>query len=631
MVSSASLVVARVALGMALAVEALRFIGLGWIDAHLVGPSFHFAYPGLGWARPMSLGWMTAFFWGLVLMGVVFAAGARTRALAMLNLLGWGYVVAIDRALYLNHHYLVLNLLLVWCLMPSVRLRGMISRFWLRLFRWLLVVIYVWAGVSKLDPDWFAGIPVAMGTGGLAVLPGVGGLLTHPVFVRGISWALIGVELGAPLWLGWRRTRPLAVTAFAAFHVSTAFFYDIGIFPWLSLSLLLLWCAPEWPLRVLRRQSPDAASLDVLEPSGPPRWRQRLAVAFLVAHMVLPARSLASPGRHAWTGAGIFASWRLLTAQKTGWVRFEIVELETGARVEVSPLRELTVWQAGKLGRNADMIVTYARHLARGHMQATGGGPVAVYARSGVSLNGRQPQPLFDPGLNLTPEFAQPGAAPIIAQSRVRPLETPPPEEPSRMPSGWWEANMWGATAILSQVQLAVRAQDEPTARAMTALLPRIEDMSLLDATGAALALLRIGLRDEATKMLDRPAREGESVCGVMLRLDDALKTLGERRLGQRALERCVAQRRDMVALGRLADRAIAAGAAVDAERWLALMVIEDPAALEPSLKLAELYAKYLDRPDEARRLLDTVALRYPGHARVATVRRVLDERAKTP
>ena len=155
--------------------------------------------------------------------------------------------------------------------------------------------------------------------------------------------------------------------------------------------------------------------------------------------------------------------------------------------------------------------------------------------------------------------------------------------------------------------------------------------MSLLDATGAVLALLRFGFQKEAMEMLERPAREDESVCAAMLQLDDALRQLREETLRDRALQRCVDQRRDPVALGRLADRAIAAGDLSGAQRWLEWMVIEDPEALEPSLKLAELYAKYLNRPNDARRLFDTIALRHPGHPRVAEVRRVLDELAVTP
>ena len=632
-VSASSLVVLRVCFGIALSVEALRYVLNDWVQSHLVGPTFHFAYPGLGWVTPSSFTVMSTIIGFLVVLGALLAVGWRTRWVAAISLLCWGYVIAIDRALYLNHHYLVLNLLVIWCLMPQVRRRGTVRFVWVGGVRALLLVVYVWAGVSKLDADWAAGIPMAMGTGGLRAVPWIGPFLVSQPFVVSTSWALIVIEIGAPVWLGLRRTRPWAMAAFASFHVATAFFYDIGIFPWVSLALLSAWFSPSW---ADRRRGIDSDgqgvqdSVAVSAGEGDTVWRRRALLAFTVFHMVAPARALLVGGNLAWNGGAQLASWRLLTAQKTGWCRFEILEVETGERSQVSPLYELTVWQAGKLARNPDMIVTYARHLAE-RARAAGAGPVKVFVRSGVSLNGRVPSPVFDSELNLVPEFTEPESPPLGATAHVLPLEAGLALDSVKLSDGWWEANMWGAAAILQQVGRADEAGDEAAARQMTTLLPLVEEMSLLDATGSTLALLRFGFRAEASQMLERPAGSRESVCLVMLRVDDALHKLGEHALSDRALRRCVADVRHPIALGRLADRAIAAGDIPGAQRWLELLVIEDPGALEPSLKLAELYAKYLNRRNEARRLLDAVALRQPTHPRVVEVRRVLDRLTTTP
>lgn len=622
-VSASSLVVLRVCFGVALSVEALRYVLNDWVQSHLVGPSFYFTYPGLGWVAPASVPVMNTVIGVLVVLGALLASGWRTRWVATASLVCWGYIFAIDRALYLNHHYLVLNLLVLWCLMPRVRRRGSVRFVWVGGVRALLLVVYVWAGVSKLDADWAAGIPVAMGTGGLRVLPWIGSFLVSRPFVVATSWALIVIEIGAPGWLGWRGTRRWAMAAFASFHVATAFFYDIGIFPWVSLALLSTWLSPSWAGS--RLVVPD--ELDPRQDSG---WRHRLLLVFLLVHMIAPVRALLVGGNLAWNGGAQLASWRLLTAQKTGWCRFEIVEVDTGERQELSPLYELTVWQAGKLARNPEMMLTYARHLAR-RAQASGAGAVQVFARSGVSLNGRVPAPVFNVQMNLVPELTQEGRAPLVAARHVLPLATGPAVESVRLPDGWWEANMWGAAAILQQVARADQSGDEPAAREMTTLLPLVEEMSLSEATGSALALLRFGLRAEASEMLERPAHPHEDLCPLMLRVEEALSKLGEGELGERALRRCAAEARSPLALGKLADRAIATGDIVDAQRWLELMVIEDPGALEPSLKLAELYAKYLNRPHEARRLLDVAALRQPTHPRVVEVRRVLNRLTTTP
>lgn len=622
-VSAASLTVLRICFGVALSIEALRYVLNDWVQSHLVGPTFHFAYPGLGWVTASSVPVMNTIIGVLVVLGAAFAAGWRTRGVAAASLVCWSYIIAVDRALYLNHHYLVLSLLVLWCLMPQVRRRGTVCFLWIGGVRALLLVVYVWAGVSKFDADWAAGIPVAMGTGGLHAVPWIGSFLVSRPFVVGTSWALIAIEIGAPVWLGWRGTRPWAMAALASFHVGTVFFYNIGIFPWVSLALLSTWLSPSWA-------GPRRALSDEGEGREDFGWRQRFLLVFLVVHMIAPARALFVGGNLAWNGGAQLASWRLLTAQKTGWCRFEVMEMNTGDRSEVSPLYELTVWQAGKLARNPEMMLTYARHLAK-RAQASGAGPVQVFARSGVSLNGRVPAPVFDETMNLVPELSSIDAPPLVAATHVLPLQTGSAVESVRLPDGWWEANMWGAAAILQQVARADRSGDEAAAREMTTLLPLVEEMSLSEATGSALALLRFGLRAEASEMLERPAHPHEALCPLMLRVEEALSKLGEGELGERVLRRCAAEARSPLALGKLADRAIATGDIVDAQRWLELMVIEVPGALEPSLKLAELYATYLNRPHEARRLLDAAALRQPTHPRVLEVRRVLDRLTATP
>ena len=54
-VSASSLVVLRVCVGVAISVEALRYIVNDWVRSHLVDPVFHFAYPGLGWVATLNI------------------------------------------------------------------------------------------------------------------------------------------------------------------------------------------------------------------------------------------------------------------------------------------------------------------------------------------------------------------------------------------------------------------------------------------------------------------------------------------------------------------------------------------------------------------------------------------------
>ena len=85
-VSASSLVVLRVCFGIALSVEALRYVLNDWVRSHLVGPTFHFAYPGLGWVTPSSLTAMSTIIGFLVVLGALLAVGWRTRWVAAISL-----------------------------------------------------------------------------------------------------------------------------------------------------------------------------------------------------------------------------------------------------------------------------------------------------------------------------------------------------------------------------------------------------------------------------------------------------------------------------------------------------------------------------------------------------------------
>ena len=61
-----------------------------------------------------------------------------------------------------------------------------------------------------------------------------------------------GGAIGAPLLL-FRRTRVYAAIAYAGFHLSNHFLFEIGIFPWLTMAGTMMFFDPDWPRQVWRR------------------------------------------------------------------------------------------------------------------------------------------------------------------------------------------------------------------------------------------------------------------------------------------------------------------------------------------------------------------------------------------
>ena len=121
-----------------------------------------------------------------------------------------------------------------------------------------LAVVYVMAGLAKLNGDWLGrGEPMGMWLASRTDLAVVGPLLDEPWAGRVASWAGVVFDLTIVGWLLWRRSRPWAYVAVVAFHVITWLLFPIGVFPWVMLAGTLIFFPPDWPLR--RRRRPDAA------------------------------------------------------------------------------------------------------------------------------------------------------------------------------------------------------------------------------------------------------------------------------------------------------------------------------------------------------------------------------------
>jgi hypothetical protein len=90
---------------------------------------------------------------------------------------------------------------------------------------------------------------------------------------------------------------------------------------------------------------------------------------------------------------------------KTSTAHFVVTDPRTGERRLVDPRHELESWQLSKMGDRPDMVLQYAHHLADRFAvvdPATGERRrPKVRAIVDCSLNGRDPQELIDPEVDL--------------------------------------------------------------------------------------------------------------------------------------------------------------------------------------------------------------------------------------
>ena len=131
--------------------------------------------------------------------------------------------------------------------------------------------------------------------------------------------------------------------------------------------------------------------------------RAALVAAVLLVSVIqigLPLRHLLYPGDVRWTEEGYYLSWRVMLTEKAGTVDFEVTDPSSGRQWRTGPEIVLTDWQIQQAAIRPDLLHATA-HLVAADFAKRGFPSVEVRADAWVSFNGRRPQRLVDPTVDL--------------------------------------------------------------------------------------------------------------------------------------------------------------------------------------------------------------------------------------
>jgi hypothetical protein len=413
-VDNTPLVLFRVVFGLLAALETGGSIATGWVHANLIEPRVVFPMIGFEWVRPLPGAGMVAYYALMAVCGILVMLGAFYRlALATFALL-WSGAYVMQTVSYNNHYYLILLLALLLCTMPAHAWLSMDARRVPALRsvtcpRWCIgalaaqiALVYFFAAVAKLDGDWLTARPLELWFEDKPRL--LAPLLDERWLQHTLAWGGLGFDAAIVPLLLWSRTRALALAVAVAFHLTNSYVFRIGVFPYLALGACVLFFPGE-SLRCRFLSSKPPAP----PPLAPDRLssRQRVAAAAIAAwfalQAALPLRHHLYPGDVSWTEEGHRMSWRMMLRSKTGTVSFQVAHPPSGRRWTVQPDRFLTSKQAQRVAIRPELAWQFAQFLEQ-HYAGQGLAPVEVRARSLVSLNGRTPQPLVDPDVDLAAE-----------------------------------------------------------------------------------------------------------------------------------------------------------------------------------------------------------------------------------
>lgn len=411
------LVVFRIGFGILMLLGTLRFVFNGWLETFYIQPAFHFTYLGFGWVKPLPAPALYAVFAALALCALAVALGLFYRVSITAFFVLFTYVELLDQAFYLNHYYLVSLLSFLLIFLPAHRKWSLdalrnpalcaetVPVWTINVLRLQLGIVYVFAGIAKLNPDWLLNaMPLTLWLRAKTDFPLIGAWFDQRWVAYLFSWGGALYDLTIAFFLLWRKSRPVALLTVAVFHILTEMLFPIGMFPWIMIvaSLIFLderdYCAIAHALRL----RPPASTDDEASPAKFPRVALIL-VPFFIVQVLFPLRSALYPGDTLWSEEGFRFSWRVMLVEKVGSVTFFVRDPASGRQWTVNPNMYLTRVQEAQMSFQPDMILQFA-HFLDEQFRQQGYADVEVRAEAYVTYNGRASRLLIDPMVDLSQE-----------------------------------------------------------------------------------------------------------------------------------------------------------------------------------------------------------------------------------
>lgn len=401
------LVCFRMLFGLLMAIHCFYALNSGSVYHKFVEPPFTFNYIGFNWLQPLPGNGMYYFYGLMGIAALLVLLGAAFRLSSFAFALLWTLQYGMQKVDYNNHYYLILLLSWLLFLSPANRLLSVdawlrpslrshqCNRFWHWLFLFQTTLLYVFAALNKLDPDWVSGrfLRIQFSRFGEEALLGP---LYHqhwfPVF---IAYAGILFDLCIIPALLWKRSRTTALLLSVLFHAFNAYTFRIGIFPFLAFGLSVFFLDAGWFDKISSPQKTVSAPAPSFTTG-----KFYLLLVYVLIQLLLPLRYWIYPGNVYWTDEGYRLSWKMMLRTKSGTVRFKVKEQTTGNIYYIDPRNELSAYHCLWLAGSPDMIWQYAQRIK--HRANKGSGEkITVYAISSVSLNRYPPQPLVDSTVDL--------------------------------------------------------------------------------------------------------------------------------------------------------------------------------------------------------------------------------------
>ncbi len=410
-IDNSALIVFRILFGALIFIESIGAIFTGWVKHILIDPQFTFSFIGFEWLQPLPGNWMYIYYIIMGICGLGVMLGYKYRWSIIGFTLLWTTTYFMQKAAYNNHYYLLILLSTIMAIVPantnyaidsranpSIKKNSM-PRWCSLVFVLQMAIVYTYASIAKMYPDWLDTTVVELLLKSKQQYYLIGELLQQKWIHYSISYFGIIFDLLIVPLLLWKSTRKYAFYTAVFFHLFNSVVFQVGVFPYMSLALMLFFFEPNTIRNIFLKKKIFYEDEAFIIPKKSALITGLLIVYFCV-QIILPLRHWVIKDDVLWTEEGHRLSWRMMLRAKSGIVNYKVVDNATNTIIPIQIDDYLTAKQKRNAATKPDVIWQFSQYLKQKFKAE--GIDVAVYVSCKIKVNGKLFQPFIDPKIDLT-------------------------------------------------------------------------------------------------------------------------------------------------------------------------------------------------------------------------------------
>jgi len=431
-----SLIFYRIMWGLIMFYEMITYIMKDFAKLeYILNLKVKFKYYGFEWVQLLPGNGMYLYVEICAILALGIATGCCYRFCSITFFILFTFLFLQEMTLYLNHFYLVCIICFVFIFLPLNKCFSVDSYlqskktkkiekdyyylpYWsLWTMKTLIVIVYTYAGIAKLNEDWLRGEPLLHWLPARQNIPIVGYFLAKPwlAFLFSYGGLFLDTFIGAALWF--KKTRLIGFIGVFFFHLMNKLIFNIGIFPWVMLASTTIFFSPDWVVKLYDgyKNLDSVCFTQIMYPEiqklpqtrkkfSKLQIRQKLIIIgiliFIAYNILMPLRHWTYPGNVNWTEEGHRWSWRMKLRDKAGVAQFYITDSENNKTIKVDQNKLLTRKQQSKISCRPELIHLFAHEVATRYQESKKKWP-KVTAEVICSLNFRPNQYMVDQNFDL--------------------------------------------------------------------------------------------------------------------------------------------------------------------------------------------------------------------------------------